>query len=241
MKKVFAALAAGMAFLAVSAITQGAEAAFVDSTKYCSDASYTGVLTTSAVDFTVDGGGTYGAADCYGVFGIKEAKDTVGNSEELVLEAIWQTGLVNLGKADVTNGGGSNFTAGSALDGLTITNISVTGTTTQNGETVPTGWTVSWQGELPKTINLAVLLKAAGGGDDAGSWWLPQILLHNGSSTGSGSFEIQWSNNGGQTPALSNIVLAAQLLQASEPASLALLGIGLAGLGLGVARRRRAV
>jgi hypothetical protein len=243
----------GLAFMAVSAATQDAQAAFVDATKYCSHADYAtsgGGLSTGAVQFTVDGGGSYGATDCYGAFGIKEAKDsTVGGKEIDVLTAIWGGGLTYLGKSNVDG----SFEAGSSLGGLQITNITAT----------TTGWTISWvgaAGTLPMTIDLAVMLKAGSGTNtgttqtalasttdpvnDAGSWWLPKVYLHNGSSTGSGAFVIEWLNKGGQTPDLSNLSLAARLARdprifVPEPGTLGLLGFGLAGLwAAGMVRRR---
>ena len=135
--------------------------------------------------------------------------------------------------------------------GLNGVRFTVTAPSTNSGT-----WTISWAEfagapNLPLIVDLEVGLF---GGNNGSAYFFDNVILSATTTTGTGTFDINFLNNGGQQPALSHLLLAGGATQACigcvptltdidvpEPATLAIFGAGMLGLGLARRRRRSAI
>ena len=134
------------------------------------------------------------------------------------------TGYIFLAKSNDTTDLG-------ALGGV---NFAVTAPATNSG-----AWQISWSEasgapNLPLIMNIEVGLF---GGNNGSDYLLTNVLFPTSPTSGSGTFDINFLNGGGQQPALSHLTLTGGDVRevsspVPEPISLAVFGAGMFGLGL---------
>ena len=102
-------------------------------------------------------------------------------------------------------------------------------------------FTLSWDSTgtpgLPLIMDFVFVDKAA---TNYGAYLFEDELFTSNPLTGTGTFNISWTNNGGNTPNLSHISIYGHAVQSTdvpEPATLSLIGLGL--LALGITRRKK--
>jgi len=154
-------------------------------------------------------------------------------------------GLVYLDKSD-------DASTPAGIAGVTF-QVTAPASGTQNSG----NWSVSWNEaaglpNLPLTIDFAVALF---GGNLGSGYLFDNVLLPVSPNTGNGTFDINFTNNGGQQPALSHLLLASAGFSTPpctgpgcggggggsvpEPAPIALMGLALAGMAAFKRRRTR--
>ena len=218
----------------------------ISADKYCSAGSDDEIVGDTILDsdlslgdvtLTINGAAPqYTASECYGEFSTDNANAVTETSALNDIFAISGGPLVHLdgtGQDPSPTGiGGITFVVSIASGGV---------------DGAPGTWTIAWAdsngaapNNLPLYVDLVVLL--VGGKTDA-AYLLSSVLLPAGPYSGSGTFDIEFVNKGGQQPGISHLTLAGRvgspprLRQIPEPASIGMFGAGLLGVWL-ISRRR---
>ena len=103
----------------------------------------------------------------------------------------------------------------------------------------PLSWSDPLPLNLPLTLDLVVVTKAS---DRFASYLFDAELFQASPSSGSGTWEIAFRNNGNQIPKLSHLSIWGRVVptRVPEPATLGLMALGLAGVAGAAAKRRAA-
>lgn len=236
-------VAAALIAVSVQTAFPGAgHAILIDPARYCSagaNPSITGdtvagsLLSVNDVTLTITSppNPQYIASNCYGDF---DPGRSSPDNETSALNDIFGPGLLYLDKADTPDEASSP----TGLGGITFI-VGTSGGT--NG--APGTWTVTWTDSnganplnVPITVDLAVLLN---GGNNNAAYLLSSVFLPLSPTTGTGTFDIQFLNDGSNQPGISHLTLAGRIIPTTnvpEPSTLAIFGAGLLGL---VSLRRR--
>jgi hypothetical protein len=131
---------------------------------------------------------------------------------------------------------------------LSMQGIKFTATANAQNGSFAIGWTdINGSAPLNLPITLDLMVGLYGGNNGDGYLFRGVTLLAPPDNSGSGTFTITFLNPGGQIPTLShldldggNAVNTNLLLAAPEPASIAVIGVGMAALGAIKRRTRQA-
>jgi len=245
---------AGVLMLSVLPQTAAADL-IVNPNNYCSaganqsntsDTAPGSLLSVNNLTLSVSGPAPqYTASDCYGSFDSGNSSPT---NETAALNNIFgdisgPDQLLYLDKHNYDNTDAPNSITG--LGGITFV-IQTTGGL--NG--APGIWTLVWTdangttpSNLPLIVDLAFLLN---GGNNNAAYLLTNVLLPVSPALGTGSFDIQFVNRGGQQPTISHLLVAGRIVsnptttvEIPEPATTTMFGSGLLGMWAFWRRRGR--
>ena len=195
-------------------------------------------LATSNV--TLDGAG---ATDCFGTL----TQETGGGSPS-VLQFRGEPSVANVNNAFGSLYGGGNFTlvfttgsGDSALDGVTFSVSDINFATTGMFD-------LDWSGGTIPPAKYFDLVFGLKGATSAALYLFDDFAVTETPGSAAGKYKIPFLNPGGPIPKLSNITVFGRIGDApppptdvAKPASLALFGVGLLGLGWAARRRRQTV
>ena len=185
--------------------------------------NFVGNASTDDATLSLNGGAAFDSTACH-VSTLGNGGNTSGVLLQNAYSAFGDGVFSQIGKLEV----GDTSATGS------FANIDFTLTATGIGSNSTAGtWSLEWTGG-PATLDLVLAIHAS---DRAGSFLFDDVQLLA-DSDGTGTWRIEWVNNGGNVPGFSNMTVWAR--QGSDddipgqlplPGSAALLGLGLAGLG----------